>query len=205
MWPKQDSGQIPDWTTGILPGRPTGDEATRKFLDGRAVILLGSLEQLAYIKKNANFKLGVDLPTGDLFWYGSDLVLLDRKSTAKDTVTAAKRTTRRQELCQNFLELLYRPNSRLSIFKATPSLPVLRAENNSQELQNDLTSGILVKTAMSRKMRSLGLDKIAPQARQEWGSQVWNALEQGANSTVLGSKVIELRQSLQKLLSTNSR
>lgn len=182
------------WTTKAnwVPGNPTIEEASRRFLDQKAVVLLGSIEQMAYLKANAAFKLGSALPEGELSWFGTDFVLLTK--TEKTAIGA-----------REFLDYLYRPQNSLTLFKASATLPITQAQASDAGWKKELDQNTLVKAAGSRKLKNSSLEKIPPQIREEWASEVWKAVEQDIPAEERASKSVELRNRLQKLLSTNPR
>lgn len=182
------------WTSrgNWLPGGPSLEEASRRFIEQRAVVLLGSIEQSAYLKANSPFKLGSALPDGELAWFGTDFVVLSPVANVADGARA-------------FLDYLYRPEVSVTLFQAAASLPVTRAQAANAGWKKEIEQAPLVKAAVSRKLKSAGLEKIPPQIREEWAMTIWKAVEQDIPAPERGAKSVELRNALQKLLSTNPR
>jgi ABC-type glycerol-3-phosphate transport system substrate-binding protein len=175
-----------------LPGAPSLEEASRRFLEQRAVVLLGSIEQSAYLKANAPFKLGSALPDGELSWFGTDFVVLNGSAE----VGAGAR---------EFLDYLYRPEVSLRLFQAAASLPLTRPQALDARWKKELDRTPLVKAAVARRLKRSGLEKIPPQVREEWAATIWKAAELEVPAAERGAKSVELRNALQKLLSTNPR
>ena len=173
-----------------LPGNPSAEEATRLFLEQRAVILLGTLDQAPFLKSNASFRIGSALPDGDLSWFGTDFVVLSKGPGSA--------------LAREFLDYLYKPEVSLNLFKAASTLPVTKAQSDSPLWKKEMEGWPLLKQVMARKLKALGLDKIAPQSREELASTVWEAVEQVPELAQRQSKLSELKTRLQKKLSTNS-
>lgn len=182
------------WTTRAnwVPGNPTVEEASRRFLEQKAVMLLGSVEQLAYLKANATFKLGSALPEGELSWFGTDFVVLSSAPKAAGGARA-------------FLDYVYRPENSLTLFKASATLPITQAQLADAGWKKEIGLNSLVKAAAARKLKSSALEKIPPQIREEWASEVWKAIEQDVPAEERAAKSVDLRNRLQKLLSTNPR
>ncbi len=172
-----------------LPGSPSPEETTRLFLEQRAVIMLGTLDQAPFLRSNASFRIGSSLPDGDLSWFGTDFVILSKGAGSI--------------LAREFLDYLYRPEVSLNLFKAASSLPVVRAQSDSPLWKKEMEGWPLLKTALARKLKPLGLDRIAPQTREELATVVWEAIEQVPELAQRQSKLTELKAKLQKKLSTN--
>jgi hypothetical protein len=165
-----------------LPGSPTAEESSRRFLDQQAAILLGSIDQWTYIKKNARFKIGAALPAGELAWFGTDFVQL-----AKDAASAKR--------AMAFLDYLYRPETFSVLSKAAATLPL------TQAAPSENPDCPLVKLASQRKLKPLGLSRIGPELREEWANLIWQSVDQPPGPP----KAAQLKSALQKLLSTNPR
>lgn len=179
--------QIP---SSWLPGTPSTEEATRLFLEQKAVILLGSLDQMPFLKSNAAFRFGTALPDGELGWFGTDFVVLAKGKNG--------------ELAREFLDFIYRPEVLLTLFRSAYSLPVIRLQTDTPAWRKELDAEPVIKTALTRKFKPLGLDKIVPQSRDEFAATVWESIEQPPEANQRSRKSIELRARFQKKLSTNS-
>ncbi|MBI3543105.1 MAG: hypothetical protein HY075_07520, partial [Deltaproteobacteria bacterium] len=174
-----------------LPGGPTAEEATRLFLEQRAVILLGTLDQMAFLKSNAAFRIGASIPDGDLSWFGNDFVVLAKG--------------RNGELVREFLDYLYRSDVALTLFRAATTLPISKRQQDDSAWKKELESWPVIRAAMGRKLKALGLDKLAPQSREEVAMAVWESIEQVPEVSQRPTKAAELKTRLQKKLSSNSR
>lgn len=180
-----------DTPAALMPGRFSPEESTRLFLEQRAVILLGALDQIAFLKNNAAFRLGMSLPDGDLSWFGTDFVVLTKSQTA---VSA-----------RSFLDYIYRPDVSLKLFRTSTTLPITRSQGEDSAWKKELEAIPSVKTALARKIRPLALERIAPQLRDEIASIVWEAVEQVPEASQRTLKEAEIKTRLQKKLSTNPR
>ncbi|MBI3554838.1 MAG: extracellular solute-binding protein, partial [Deltaproteobacteria bacterium] len=195
--PQISAESLSDWVLKLweapgvwLPGNPSSEETTRLFLEQRAVIMLGTLDQAPFLRSNASFRIGSSLPDGDLAWFGSDFVVLSKGPGAA--------------LAREFLDYLYKPEVSLALFKAASTLPVTRFQSESALWKKEMEGWPLLKTVLSRKLKPLGLDKIAPQSREELATTVWEAIEQVPELAQRQGKLSELRTRLQKKLSINS-
>ncbi|MEW6057994.1 MAG: extracellular solute-binding protein [Bdellovibrionota bacterium] len=174
-----------------LPGSPSVNEVTKRFMEQRAVILLGALDQWSYFKHNAPFRFGVALSEPQPKWFGTDMVLL---STGKKTAWA-----------REFLDYLYRPEIALRLFKTATTLPVAREYLENSGWKAEIHSNPILKSLSEKRLTPSHLAKIAPQVREEWSAALWQAIEQPTEPSLRAGKTAELRTSLQKILSTNQR
>jgi ABC-type Fe3+ transport system substrate-binding protein len=174
-----------------VPGSPNAEEATRRFMEQKAVVYLGAIDQWNYVRDNASFKWGSALPEGALSWFGTDFVIFAR--------TAYPRRA------QEFLDFLYRPETSLALFRAASTLPVTHDQLANAGWKKEIEGWPLLKSALARKLRSSNLERVPPQIREDWANAVWQAVERGAEPGDRHAKAAELRAALQKLLSTNTR
>lgn len=182
------------WTGNAvwLPGSPSAEEATRWFLEQRAVLLLGSLDQLSFLKTSANFRYSTALPEGDLTWFGTDFVVLTKDK-------------KRLAMVRQLLDHLYKPEVALQLFKAAPTIPVTQIQADNPLWRKEIDSWPTLKTALGRKLRSAGTEKLGPQVREEYTTLVWEAINQAPGADERPAKAAELKARLQKVLSSNPR
>lgn len=179
-------------TGSWLPGLPTVEEATRRFIEQKTGFLLGSLDQWPYLKTGVSFKLGTALPEGELSWFGTDFVVM----TGVENQAAGAR---------EFLDFLYQPETSLTLFRAVSTLPVSQSYLTHASWKKEIAEWPLLKAATGRKLKPSFLGKIPPQVRDEWADVVWQAVESDLSVTKRGPKAAELRATLEKLLSSNPR
>lgn len=173
-----------------LPGSPSPEEATRWFLDQKAVVLLGGLDQLSYLRSITSFRFGTTLPEGELYWFGTDFVVLGKDAAA--------------HRAHEFLDYLYRPEISLVLFKTSSTLPITLAQSENQGWRREISSMPVIQSALSRRLKALGLEKLPPNVRDEFSNTVWETVELSPELSQRPAKSAELRSKLQKLLSTNS-
>lgn len=159
-----------------LPSRPSAEESTRLFLEQKAVVLLGALDQWSALKEQAQFKIGSTLPEGDLGWFGKDFVLFIDPASP------------RGKKALEFIDHMLESRTWMALFKGTDSLPVMPAH----------ASGGAHKNLKTSRLKPLELDKIPPHIREEWATQTWLSIEQR-------TAPLDLKAALQKLLSTQTR
>lgn len=183
------------WLPGVVPAHPGLSEATKFFLEQKAVILLGHMGQWNYLRDMAKFKIGSAVPSGALAWFGTDIVQLKKKDGAVP-----------QKWINEFLDYLYKPETMLTLEKASYSLPLSRLYIENPMWRKEMNRWPTLSDALYRSPKPMELEKVAPNAREEVNAAVWAAIE-----TPLGdaeqpaARAATLRATLEKLLSSKPR
>lgn len=172
---KASNASIGSW----VPDHPTAEEALQGFLNQKALVYLGSIEEWSYIQKNANFKFDARFPSDLVQWTGYDLVAFHE--IGSKTLP--------------FLNYLYSRKAVDQIQGATQSFALTKRDKNRSKADKTFSS-------LYTRVKPPSFHLIPPPSRKTWAELIWRGAENPAQARSPGSSY---RQELEKLLSTKTQ